>query len=248
MPSPLLRPVSLALLVALVLPACGPRPVEVARKEANHAYEFGRYEQAMPAYLEIIERFPGDWEAQYGYGMCLLRTGNLREARTHVETSLANNPTNDKVRAALAEVYFEMNERSRLVQLLRSEASENGDVPMWLLLADYGRRWGDGDLEFGSIQSAMNTYGSDQYLGYLAMADWLDRNGNQAEATRRTRQAYWLKPQNPAVRQALATRGLEPGSTTGYPPDDRIPAVVSNPTRAPAPNAAAGATDRDGGS
>lgn len=225
----LTRTAPFVLASAFLLPACGPRPIEAARKEADHDYEWGRYEEAIPAYLEIIERHPGDWEAEYRYGMCLLKTGNLREARTHVETALANNPESDEVRKALAEVYFAMNERSRLVQLLRADASENGDVNMWLLLADYGRRWGDRDLELGSIQAAMNTYGSQQYLGYLAMADWLAANGDEAEAVRRTRQAYWLKPQHPAVRKALAGRGLEPGPTTGYPPDDRIPAAAVTP-------------------
>lgn len=225
---------------AILLPGCsGPRSIEAARKEANHDYEWGRYDEAIPSYLEIIERHPGDWEAEYRYGMCLLKTGNLREARTHVETALANNPESDEVRRALAEVYFAMNERSRLVQLLRADATEDGDVDTWLLLADYGRRWGDRDLELGSIQAAMNTYGSQQYLGYLAMADWLEKAGDGNEAIRRTRQAYWLKPQHPAVRKALADRGLEPGPTTAYPPDDRIPAAAVTPNSKLAPAAPA---------
>jgi hypothetical protein len=61
------------------------------------------------------------------------------------------------------------------------------------------------------------------------MADWLEGNGDENEAIRRTRQAYWLKPQHPAVRKALADRGLEPGPTTAYPPDDRIPAAAVTP-------------------
>jgi tetratricopeptide (TPR) repeat protein len=242
MPSRLLtRTAPFILASAFLLPACGPRAIETARKEADHDYEWGRYEEAIPAYLEIIERHPGDWEAEYRYGMCLLKTGNLREARTHIETALANNPESDEVRRALAEVYFAMNERSRLVQLLRADASENSDVDTWLLLADYGRRWGDRDLELGSIQTAMNTYGTQQYLGYLAMADWLAKAGDENEAIRRTRQAYWLKPQHPAVRKALADRGLEPGPTTGYPPDDRIPAAAVTPNAKLAPGSTANA-------
>ena len=243
------RTVPVVLVSAFLLPACGPRPIVTARKQADLDYERGRYEAAIPSYLEIIERHPGDWEAEYRYGICLLKTGNLREARTHVETALANNPESDEVRKALAEVYFAMNERSRLVQLLRADASDDGDVNMWLLLADYGRRWGDRDLELSSIQAAMNTYGSQQYLGYLAMADWLENAGDDAEAIRRTRQAYWLKPQHPAVRQALADRGLEPGPTTGYPPDDRIPAaaVTPNAKLSPATTAEGSTANADGG-
>src|SRR5262245_26465052 len=101
-------------LIVVLLASCGPRPIDAARQSADFDYDYGRYEEAASSYLEIIDRHPGDWEAEYRYGMCLVYLGKPQEARTHIETAAAANPQNKDVTYALADVYAQLNERGRL--------------------------------------------------------------------------------------------------------------------------------------
>ncbi|MFO0827167.1 MAG: tetratricopeptide repeat protein [Phycisphaerales bacterium] len=212
-------PLFLASVTIASLASCGPRPVEVARKDADFNYDYGRYEIAAPSYLEIIDRYPGDWEAEYRYGMCLVYMGNAKEARTHIETAAAANPESREVAFALADVYAKLNERGRMVEILVARANSRGETESWIKLAELAHQLNDLDLENMAIANALRMRSDGQWQAYVYDAQRAEKHGEKDLAIRRLRQAYFVNPYSPVVITMLQERGEETGPTTGLPPE-----------------------------
>ena len=190
----------------------------VAKEEADFAFRHGDYAKAAPAYLEIIEKAPGDWEVEYRYGVCLAELGNLREARTHVETAQAANPTSEEVAAGLAQVYFRLGEKQKLVQLLQDRGNLQRSLPSLMLLADYGLKLHDPDVATSAVNGAILLSDGKDFRPYLKAVDVAEALGDTKTAARRLRQAYAIAPKAPAVAAKLAEYGLAAEPTTGLPP------------------------------
>ncbi|MFM7135101.1 MAG: tetratricopeptide repeat protein [Planctomycetota bacterium] len=204
----------------VLLAACTgtPRPLVAARKEADHAFKYGQYEKAAPAYLEILEKAPGDWEVEYRYGVCLAELGNLREARTHVETAQAANPGSEEVAAGLAQVYYRLGEKQKLVQLLQDRGNMLRSIPSYMLLADYGLKMDDPDTASSAVNAAILLTDGRDPAPYMKAVEVAERLGDTKVATRRLRQAYAIAPKSPAVTAKLAEYGLAVEPTTALPP------------------------------
>ncbi len=190
----------------------------VAKKEADRAYEFGQYDKAVLGYAEILERAPGDWEVEYRYGVSLAEIGNLAEARTHVETAYAANPANQEVAAALAHVYFKLNDKQKLVQLLQQRGGNLNSLDSYMLLADYGIKMNDPDIATMAVNGAILLADGNNFLPYLKAVEVAEDIGDSKLATRRLRQAYTIAPNAGLVRAKVAEYGLALEPTTGLPP------------------------------
>jgi tetratricopeptide (TPR) repeat protein len=217
--APMTRLIATVVVSCSVLAACSStRPMVAAQKEADHAFAYGDYAKAAPAYLEIIEQAPGIWEVEYRYGVCLAELGNLREARTHVETAQAANPASEEVAAGLALVYFKLNEKQKLVQLLQDRGNLQRSIPSFMLLADYGLKMDDPDTAAMAVNGAILLSDGKDYAPYLKAVDVAERLGDSKLAARRLRQAYAIAPKSPAVNAKIAEYGLASEPTTGLPP------------------------------
>ena len=207
------------LLPAVLLTACaGPRPMVAAKKEADHAFTYGQYSKAAAGYAEILERAPGDWEVEYRYGVSLAEIGNLAEARTHVETAYAANPASQEVAAGLAHVYFKLNDKQKLVQLLTQRGSNLNSLDSYMLLADYGIKMNDPDIATVAVNGAIVLTDGTDPRPYLKAVEVAEDVGDSKLATRRLRQAYTIAPNSLAVRNKVAEYGLALEPTTGLPP------------------------------
>lgn len=210
---------SFAVLLLAQLAGCAAgRPMIVARKEADHHFQYAQYEKAASAYREILEKAPGDSDVEYRYGVCLANLGQLREARTHCETAHAANPTSEEVAAGLAEVYFKLGEKQKLVQLLQDRGNLQRSIPSFMLLADYALRMDDPDTANSAVRSAILLAGDKDARPYIKGVEVAERLGDTKTATDRLRQAYAIDPKLPAVRMKLAEYGMAAESSTGLPP------------------------------
>jgi tetratricopeptide (TPR) repeat protein len=208
-----------AIAPVVFLAACaGPRPMTAAKKEADHLYRYGQYDKAAIGYAEILDRAPGDWEVEYRYGVCLAEIGNLAEARTHVETAYAANPASQEVAEALAQVYFKLNEKQKLVQLLTQRGSGMNSLASYMLLADYGLKMNDPDTATLAVNGAILIADGNDARPYLKAVEVAEDVGDSKLATRRLRQAYTIAPNSLAVRSKIAEYGLALEPTTGLPP------------------------------
>lgn len=189
-----------------------------AKKEADHAFQYGQFDKAAVAYAEILERAPGDWEVEYRYGVSLAEIGNLSEARTHVETAYAANPGSQEVAAGLAQVYFKLNEKQKLVQLLQQRGTTMNSLESYMLLADYGLRMNDPDVATMAVNGAILLANGNDFRPYLAAVKVAEEVGDAKLANRRLRQAYAVAPNAGPVRAKVAEYGLAFEPTTGLPP------------------------------
>ncbi|MSR41634.1 MAG: tetratricopeptide repeat protein [Phycisphaerales bacterium] len=196
------------------------RPMVTAKAEADHAFRYGDYAKAAPAYLEIIEQYPGDADVDFRYGVCLAKLGNYREARMYVEAAAAAEPKNFEVTAGLAEVYFQLNDTQKLVQLLQDRGDSMQSEKTYLLLADYGMKLNDPDVATAAVNRAIVLGGGLDVAPYLKAADVAASVGETQLAQRRLRQAYTIDARNQVVRARLAEYGIAAEMTTGLPPID----------------------------
>ncbi len=194
------------------------RPMVAAKAEADHAFRYGDYAKAAPAYLEIIEQYPGDAEVDYRYGVCLANLGNYREARMYVEAAAAAEPKNFDVTAGLAEVYFQLHDTQKLVQLLQDRGDSTQSQQSYLLLADYGMQLSDPDIATAAVNRAIVLSGGLDVAPYLKAAEVAASVGEVQLAQRRLRQAYTIDSKNQVVLARLAEYGIAAELTTGLPP------------------------------
>ena len=83
------------LLLALLTVGCQTvRPPETVRRSGDHLFERGNYAAAAEEYGEIVARYPGDWRAQYKYGLSLLELEQNADARQALEIALTQKPDN----------------------------------------------------------------------------------------------------------------------------------------------------------
>lgn len=214
-------PLVLAFATALAAPLSGcasGRPMVAARKEADHFFKYAQYEKAAAAYREILEKAPGDSDVEYRYGVSLANLGNLREARTHCETAHAADPTSEEVAAGLAEVYFKLGEKQKLVQLLQDRGNLQRSIPSFMLLADYALRMDDPDTAKTAVRNAILLGGDKDVRPYLKAVEVAERLGDTKTASDRLRQAYAIDPKSPSVKLKLSEYGMAAVAETALTP------------------------------
>ncbi len=210
----LLLPAAAGAMVSCNLPPSSERLIA----RAEHDFDYGRVEQAEAAYREVLQRFPGDADANLGLGRCLLAMGRPSEALLPLQIAAAERPRDFEIARTLAEAYALAGERTKVYQLLRDRAVEHGRVEAWLLIGEYALRFDDPDTAGTAIVAAIELSDGREAEPYLDAARFAERIGDQAEAIRRLRQAYGIAPEDPRVIAMLREYGEVPGRTIALPP------------------------------
>ena len=76
-------------------------PTVVLQRNGDHAFEWGRYEEAAASYRRIIDREPGDGKAQAMYGRCLMAMGEPARA-ADAKRGACEGPSDPRPRPAIA--------------------------------------------------------------------------------------------------------------------------------------------------
>jgi tetratricopeptide (TPR) repeat protein len=195
-------------------------PTPTIRERADRLFDQGEFEKAAADYQEVTFRYPGDAEAHYRLGLCLLEQGQPAEARRPLEIALAQQPLADDIADALARALFEQGDEAQLVGFLRGRAEERQTVRAHLELARYSLELNDPDLARLAINTAMRLDGGKTAEPYIAAAALAERVGDTDEAVRRLRQAYGVNPDHPIVQERLRALGEVPGPTLALPPTE----------------------------
>jgi tetratricopeptide (TPR) repeat protein len=201
------------------LPACsGPRPVDQVKASGDDAFVRGDFVLARDEYGEAVDRYPGDWQAQYNYGLTCLELGAWDSARTALKVANDRRPENDDVADAYAEALFRVGDREALVAFVLGRAADIGSTRDWVRAAQSMDRIGDRDAALAAIETAIEVDDADSPLPYVVAAELAERTGDQALAVRRLRQAYGIRPGDPDVEAALEALGEIPGPSFALPP------------------------------
>jgi len=212
-------PLPLLLLILMLAGGCASlRPVDQIRESGDVHFDRGEYARAAAEYREIVERYPGDWEAQYRYGLCQLELGNAERARTSIKVAHDRRPDDRDIADALAEAIFRTGDAPQLYAFLRSRVDSEGTAHAWLMLGRYSMELNDPDSARVAIDTAIALDPESSVEPYLAAADLAERLGDIPLAVRRLRQAYGLDPRNETIRRRLRGHGEIPGPTIALPP------------------------------
>jgi ribosomal protein L32 len=118
-------------------------------------------------------------------------------------------------RFRLAHVYFKLNDKQKLVQLLTQRGSNLNSLDSYMLLADYGIKMNDPDIATVAVNGAIVLTDGTDPRPYLKAVEVAEDVGDSKLATRRLRQAYTIAPNSLAVRNKVAEYGLALEPTTG---------------------------------
>lgn len=209
----------LAILFGGLLAGCQKGPSSQSLLErADYDFEYGRYEQAAERYQLVLDRYPGDPDANIGLGRSMLELDRTAEARSALELAAVARPADFEVCRLLAEAMYEDRDTVRLYQLLRDQAVEHRRPEAWLLMAEYALALDDPDTAQTAITAALELSDGSDPEPYLEAARFAERIGDQNEAVRRLRQAYGIAPEDPRVIAGLQEYGEVPGPTIALPP------------------------------
>lgn len=206
------------LVVALVQVGCGARPIESVRVTADFKFDHQQYPSAAAEYAEIVDRVPGDWQAQYRLGLCEMELGHADRARTALEIAYANRPGNTDVVDALAEAMFRQPDETALFELLTQRTRTQQTVHAWMRLGRYAAELGDADTALTGFETAIEIDAGRTVEPYVQTALFSRQIGDLDAALRRLRQAYTIDPEDPRVDRQLRELGEVPGPTLGLPP------------------------------
>lgn len=201
---------------ATVLEGCKttpPTPIVVLQRDGDHAFEWGRYEEAASYYEQIVDREPGNGDAQAMYGRCLMALGEPARAADAFQIALARRPGDRDLVLLLSQARFDAGQFDRAFELVRTWALDNADAKAWTQLARFAMQSGDPDTARQAILRAIETDPTGSAEPYLVAADLEESLGNTAEALRRLRQAHGIELRNEAILDRLRAYGEVPGPT-----------------------------------
>jgi tetratricopeptide (TPR) repeat protein len=208
----------LAIPLAAVASCTQQRPIEVLRQGGDYRFEYGEYAAAAPYYEEIVERRPGDWEAQYRLGLVSLHLGEVDRARLALETAYSLKPASTEIADALAEAMYRQGAEDELYAFLRERADASRSTHEYLQLARYAIELGDMDTAKTAALTAIEVDEGRSVEPYLVAAELHARLGDTEEVLRRLRQAYGVNPRHAEVLAKLKEYGEVPGPTIALPP------------------------------
>ncbi len=211
-----------SLLATTCLVGCSATPpIESTTNEAQHFIDFDQCQQAADLIRPVVQKWPGEWKAQFILGKAELCLNNLSEARHALEAANARNPSNMEVVFALADCMQKQKDIPELYLLLRNAGAEFRSAEAYVKLAEIAESVGDMDSQKTALLAAIEMdegYGMKRIISpYLQMAALQNKLGDQADALRRLRQAYGVNPNDPRVQAELESRGQVLGPTLALP-------------------------------
>lgn len=209
--------------VAAALAGCNtPMPRDEAVSRAEYYLKYNRWQDAADTIKHTVESNPGDATAQAIYGDAMMNLGELDRAADAFDRALALDPTNMKLVADLAAVYFRQGNSEALYQRLRGAGANLHSVEAYLLLSQYAQDLNDPDTAISAAQAAIEIddgVGAPRTAAPYARAAQLDALYGRPDAeVRRLRQAYALDPNNQQVCDRLRALGQILGPSLGLAP------------------------------
>jgi len=219
---------SASLLIAasamLLLSACGQPSTTSLMKKGHFAMWQGRWSDAAENYVVITQMHPGDWEAHYRLGQCLLELGDPQGASTSLEIANTVVPSNVEVSDLLAESYLAAGNENKLFTFLEQQAKERQSVRAWTRFAEYAMAISDPDNAEIAINTAIMLDEGTTANPYIVAATFAEQLGDETLAISRWKEAWAIDASNEQVADALRGHGEVPGPTlTGavYEVDER---------------------------
>lgn len=217
-----LRAITVLLLTGLTLAMVGCQlPVRYARQQGLNAYADKNYDEARKQFNRAVAAQPEDWKSLYYLGMLDLRAGQSLDAQLKLEKSLSLRPDSEetpKILDALALSLFNQKKYDNLTALLQQSVDRYNKSQDYLRQGDFMVKMGDVDGAKLAYTKAVHFATPTDTTALVALAQFYDSLGLNAEALLAWRQAYYVNPDDIQVSDAIRAHGMVPGPTIALEP------------------------------
>jgi len=213
----MLRTIAAVILSVLALTGCSSTPRDMLMERGEVAYEAGQYNVAADNFQQVVDRYGGDWQANYYLGKTRLALDEPNAAQIALAVAHTRKPNNVEVADSLAEALFRQGREEQLFEFLRERATTQQTVHAYLRWAMYSLEMGDPDSAKLAVDTAIRIDRGRSVAPYLAAADLAERVGDRRTALLRLRQAYTVDPDDELVKDRLLAMGEIPGPTLAAP-------------------------------
>ena len=197
----------------LFLAGCGQPGTTALMEKGSFAMWQGRWSDAATSYTKITQLHPGDWEAHYHLGQCLLELGDPQGASAALEIANTVVPMNIEVGDLLAESYLAAGDENKLFTFLEQQATELQTVRAWTRFAEYAMAISDPDSATMAINTAIALDAGNTSKPYIVAASFAEQLGDDTLAIQRWKEAWAIDPNNTQVSDAIRGHGEVPGPT-----------------------------------
>lgn len=231
----LVRPLLLTILALALVAAsggaggCAQRAPHMMAASGDRAIAKGDYALAESEYARVTDEQPWNSKARLQYGKALLGAGNPREAREQLEKAYTSMPRNDEVIANLADAMGQSGDVTGAVRLLSTVAEERKRPVDYLRLGRFAQKARDYDTaERAYLAAALGDAGIN-IEPQMALYQFYDEVGRDAEAVDRLAMALWVEPQNKEIQSLIREHGEIPGPTFAKRPIEQTGDHIPNP-------------------
>lgn len=211
--------VALGLILAALLAGCAPSVYTLRQRGLAH-YQAERYDQAKRAFERAVDREPSDPQANYYLGRLALHSGNVDEARNHLEIAYSlyeaepvTPPHMPRLLDALAKTMYRQGEHRQVITFTEQAIERFGTLRDYLRKAEYLARIGDHDSALTAYRTAVEIAEPGDARPHLALADFYESIGDRQRAIDALKQAYRANPENQEAAERLRAYGIVPGPT-----------------------------------
>lgn len=200
-------------LILLTAVGCGQPSNTKLLERGSYAMYQGRWSDAAENYEQAIKQHPGDWEAQYNLGRCLLELGDPKRASQSLAVAESLRPYNNEIADTYAESLIVSGDRNKLYTFLQSRAQKLQTTRSWIRFAEYAMDIDDPDSATNAINTAIVISEKTSAEPYIIAATFAERFGDDSLAVKRWSEAWLIDPNNQTISDALRAHGIVPGPT-----------------------------------
>lgn len=194
------------------------RPLHVVQASGDRMSERTDADLAVKEYEEYITRRPEDHTVRYKLAQQYMALKQPKDAIPHLQVANDVKPLNDTYADALAEAYFQANERELLVAFLQRTSSERGRVADFTRLGTYQAKLGNADEAQQALLTAAKIDKGMTPAPQLALAKFYESVGDKKRALDRYRMVYFFNQNNEELDKKIRELGEIPGPTFGVQP------------------------------
>lgn len=206
--------IGLALLTTV---GCGQPSNTALLEQGDYARWQGRWADAAEDYEKATLQHPGDWQAQFHLGQCLLELGDPQKAYRALAIAESLQPNNTEIADLLTESLLQTGDRDQLFSFLHTRAQKQQTVRAWVRMAQYAMDLNDPDAATNAINTAIVINDGKDTEPLVIAATFAEKLGDDALAITRWRQAWRIDPSSERISSALRSHGEIPGPTmTGF--------------------------------
>lgn len=208
-----------ALLAGACLTGCGKqRPLHVVQSTGDFKVEQENSAAAITEYEEYVTRRPEDHAVRYKLARQYMAAGQPEKAVPHLQVANDVQPLNDVYADALAQAYFDANQREQLVAFLQRTAAERGRVADFTRLGDFQARLGNADEAQQALLTAAKIDKGANPGPQLRLARFYEGVGDKKRALERYRMVYFFNQADEELDKKIRELGEIPGPSFGVMP------------------------------